>query len=155
MHSRNGTAHVCLSLCRRWCRSRCIFIAVQVSPKAFAAGAKEQEAGEMSLQGTAIEAPATGTPTMAELKGLYYRSMIRFHKHSNNYIEIVRCLLALYGDADTAARDKEGGGGGERAAEAYALLKQIVWCAPAPVVARLDGCGPCSGDHSDSYSCAC
>ena len=91
----------------------------QVSPKAFAAGSKDQEAGEISLQGTAIEQPAEGTPTMAELKVRYYNQMIRFHKESNNYIEIVRCLLAMYAD------QKEQ----EDSTEALALLKQIVWCA--------------------------
>ena len=85
-------------------------LTAQVSPKAFAAGAKEQEAGEMSLQGTAIEVPESGTPSMKELKVLYYESMIRFHKHSNNYIEIVRCLLALYSDA--SAEGKEDGASG-------------------------------------------
>lgn len=71
---------------------------MQVSPKAFAAGNKEQEAGEISLQGTAIEQPADGTPVMADLKHIYYKQMIRFHKQTNNYIEIVRALLAIYAD---------------------------------------------------------
>lgn len=71
---------------------------MQVSPKAFAAGAKEQEAGEISLQGTAIEQPEDGTPSMAELKHIYYNQMIRFHKQTNNYLEIVRALLAIYAD---------------------------------------------------------
>ena len=93
----------------------------QVSPKAFAAGSKDQEAGEISLQGTAIETPADGTPSMPELKVLYYNQMIRFHKESNNYIEIVRCLLAMYADK------------ADEGADALALLKQVVWCAAAAV----------------------
>ena len=93
----------------------------QVSPKAFAAGSKDQEAGEISLQGTAIEKPADGTPSMPELKVLYYNQMIRFHKESNNYIEIVRCLLAMYADK------------ADEGADALALLKQVVWCAAADV----------------------
>jgi hypothetical protein len=89
---------------------------VQVSPRAFAEGAREQEAGEMSLQGTAIEEPAAGTPVLAELKTIYYNQMIRFHKQSNNYIEIVRCLLAMYADVKNQRTDQWA-----------PLLKQIVW----------------------------
>lgn len=71
----------------------------------------------MSLQGTAIEVPAPGTPSMPELKTLYYNQMIRFHKQSNNYIEIVRCLLAMYADVKAKSSDQWA-----------PLLKQIVWC---------------------------
>jgi 26S proteasome regulatory subunit N5 len=88
---------------------------MQVSPKAFAAGTKEQEAGEISLQGTAIETPEEGTPSMPELKVLYYNQMIRLHMESNNYIEIVRCLLAMYADKKSDS------------AESLSLLKRVVW----------------------------
>jgi hypothetical protein len=91
--------------------------APQVSPKAFAQDSKDQEAGEISLQGTAIEKPEEGTPTMPELKERYYNQMIRYHKNTNNYIEIVRCLLAMYADKTNESPDT------------LALLKQIVWCA--------------------------
>jgi 26S proteasome regulatory subunit N5 len=90
--------------------------AAQVSPKAFAKGSKDQEAGEISLQGTAIEQPEEGTPAMPALKVRYYEQMICFHKQSNNYLEIVRCLLAMYADK-------------EEAADALATLKQVVWYA--------------------------
>lgn len=104
-----------------------------MSPRAFAAGAKDQEAGEISLQGTAIEVPEEGTPSMPELKVLYYNQMIRFHKHSNNYIEIVRCLIAMY-------EDKKGD-----SAAGLPLLKQIVWCALEPSAsARKYRLNPCS-----------
>lgn len=56
---------------------------------------------------------------MPELKVRYYEQMIRFHKQTNNYVEVVRCLLALYADTTEAPAD------------GAALLKQIVWCALA------------------------
>lgn len=91
--------------------------ALQVSPKAFAPGQKGQEAGEISLQGTAIEEPNEGTPTMPELKHIYYRQMIRFHKQSNNYLEVVRSLLSIYQDLKSTTDQWQ------------PVFKQIVWCA--------------------------
>lgn len=90
---------------------------VQVSPKAFAPGQKGQEAGEISLQGTAIEKPEEGTPSMPELKHIYYRQMIRFYKQSNNYLEVVRSLLSIYQDLKSTADQWQ------------PVFKQIVWCA--------------------------
>ena len=70
---------------------------------------------------------------MAELKVRYYQQMIRFHKESNNYIEVARCLLAMYADAQA--------GGAEEWAP---LLKQAVWCARALPLRPL-----CSGAHAE------
>lgn len=106
----------------RLCMDKNDFVRAQilsrkVSPKAFAASYKGQEAGEISLQGTAIEEPEAGTPSMPELKLLYYNQMIRFHKHSNNYLEITRCLLSIYtSDGVLDSSDKW-----------MPVLKQIVW----------------------------
>jgi hypothetical protein len=91
---------------------------VQVSPKAFAAETKEQEAGEISLQGTAIEKPDEGTPSMSELKHIYYNQMIRFHKQTNNYLEIVRALLAIYADFKTEPEKWQ------------PVFRKVVWCGP-------------------------
>lgn len=95
-----------------------------MSPKAFAAGSKEQEAGEISLQGTAIEQPDEGTPSMAELKHIYYNQMIRFHKQTNNYLEVVRALLAIYSDFKTEAEKWQ------------PVFKKVIWCVSIPCNAR-------------------
>jgi hypothetical protein len=93
---------------------------MQVSPKAFAPGQKEQAAGEISLQGTAIEKPEEGTPTMPELKHIYYNQMIRFHKQTNNYLEIVRALLSIYADFKGKPEQWQ------------PVFKKGVWCAIQP-----------------------
>lgn len=54
---------------------------------------------------------------MSELKHIYYRQMIRFHKQSNNYLEVVRSLLSIYEDLKGSADRWQ------------AVFKQIVWCA--------------------------
>lgn len=46
---------------------------------------------------------AQGTPSLEELKLIYYRSFIRYHSHHNNYLEICRCYRAIYESESIAA----------------------------------------------------
>ena len=39
---------------------------------------------------------AQGTPSLPELKLLYYGLLIRYHEHSNGYVDICRCYKAIY-----------------------------------------------------------
>jgi 26S proteasome regulatory subunit N5 len=36
------------------------------------------------------------TPSLAELKLLYYSLLIRYHEHANAYVDICRCYKAIY-----------------------------------------------------------
>ena len=36
------------------------------------------------------------TPSLAELKLLYYSLLIRYHEHANAYTDICRCYKAIY-----------------------------------------------------------
>jgi 26S proteasome regulatory subunit N5 len=37
-----------------------------------------------------------GIPSLPELKLVYYNQLIQYHSHSDNFLEIARCFLALY-----------------------------------------------------------
>ncbi len=39
---------------------------------------------------------AQGTPSLEELKLMYYRLLIRYHEHNNSYIDICRCYRSIY-----------------------------------------------------------
>ena len=45
-----------------------------------------------------------GTPSLQELKLLYYRLYIRYHEHDNNYLEMCRCYRSIY-ETETVAAD--------------------------------------------------
>lgn len=40
--------------------------------------------------------PLQDTPSLAELKLLYYGLLIRYHEHANAYVDICRCYKAIY-----------------------------------------------------------
>ena len=44
-----------------------------------------------------------GTPTLAQLKLIYYGLMVRYHLHSNDYLEVCRCHAAVLGSPSVAA----------------------------------------------------
>ncbi|EYU31117.1 hypothetical protein ABFS82_08G235700 [Erythranthe guttata] len=43
-----------------------------------------------------IEEPPADIPSLLELKRIYYELMIRYHAHSNDYLEICRCYKSIY-----------------------------------------------------------
>lgn len=79
---------------------RAHILSKKVSPRAFAVrpeGTKKGEStGEIGIEGTAIEAPEEGTPSLEELKLEYYGHMVRYHLHAGEYLEVARCYKAIY-----------------------------------------------------------
>ena len=70
----------------------------KVSPRAFtlrAAAKKGESSGEIGIEGTSIEPPAKGTPTLEELKIQYYSLMIQYYLHEENYLEVCRSYRAI------------------------------------------------------------
>ncbi|GAB4818648.1 hypothetical protein N2152v2_005694 [Parachlorella kessleri] len=113
----------------RLCLDRKDFVRAQIlskkiSPRAFAEQKKKgEQEGEIGIEGTAIEAPeegtpsleelklqyyaamiryyasmrySLGTPSLEELKLQYYAAMIRYYSHMHDYLEICRCYRAVY-----------------------------------------------------------
>lgn len=86
----------------RLCLDRKDFVRAQIlskkiSPRAFAEQKKKgEQEGEIGIEGTAIEAPEEGTPSLEELKLQYYAAMIRYYAHMHDYLEICRCYRAVY-----------------------------------------------------------
>lgn len=110
----------------RLCLDRKDFVRAQilskkVSPRAFVPqpeGAKKGETtGEIGIEGTAIEEPEEGTPSLEALKLQYYALMIRFYQHEANWLEVCRCYRAVY---DTPSIQEE-------AARWQDVLKKICW----------------------------
>ncbi|KAL4423423.1 hypothetical protein ABPG77_010001 [Micractinium sp. CCAP 211/92] len=109
----------------RLCLDRKDFVRAQilskkVSPRAFTVpeGAKKGEnTGEIGIEGTAIEEPEEGTPSLEALKLLYYSLMIRFYLHESNYLEVCRCYRAVY-DTPSSQEDP---------AKWQDVLKKICW----------------------------
>ena len=96
----------------------------KVSPKAFvqkASGKKGETSGEIGIEGTSIEAPAKGTPTLEELKLIYYKLMISFHSHEKNYIEICRAYRAIL-DTPCIEADKSASEDALKHAAWYSIL---------------------------------
>ncbi|EFN56675.1 hypothetical protein CHLNCDRAFT_56118 [Chlorella variabilis] len=92
----------------------------KISPRAFTApegGKKGEQTGEIGIEGTAIEEPEEGTPSLEALKLLYYSLMIRFHQHERNHLEVCRCYRAVY---DTPSIQED-------AAKWQDMLKKICW----------------------------
>lgn len=105
----------------RLCLEKKDFIRAQilsrkVSPKAFVERRGEAK-GEIGIEGTAIEAPDDGIPTLPELKLAYYELMVRYYSHYNNYLEMTRCYRAMY-ETETISADKD---------KWSAMLKRICW----------------------------
>ncbi|KAG7667361.1 hypothetical protein Ndes2526B_g04126 [Nannochloris sp. 'desiccata'] len=100
----------------RLCLERKDFVRAQIlsrkiSPRAFnvlSTGVvkKGESTGEIGIEGTAIEAPAPGTPTLEELKLAYYDLMVRYYSHESDYLEMCRAYRAVLDtpsvEADTA-----------------------------------------------------
>jgi 26S proteasome regulatory subunit N5 len=96
----------------------------KISPKAFvqkAHGKKSETTGEIGIEGTSIEAPAKGTPSLEELKLIYYKLMISFHSHEKNYIEICRSYRAIL-DTPSIEADKSASEDALKHAAWYSIL---------------------------------
>lgn len=92
----------------------------KVAPRAFIDGGKKgQAAGDVGIEGTVIEAPAPGTPSIGALKLKYYDLLVRYWQHKEDDLEVTRCLRAAY-DTPAVAADP---------AAADALLKRTCWYA--------------------------
>ena len=92
----------------------------KVAPRAFAdAGKKGTTAGEVGIEGTVIEPPSPGTPSLDALKLKYYDLLVRYWRHEGDALEVARCLRAAY-DTPSVAAD---------GAAADALLKRAAWYA--------------------------
>lgn len=88
----------------------------KISPRAFVEKRGEAK-GEIGIEGTAIEAPDEGVPSLPELKLTYYQHMIRYHGHANNYLEVTRCYRSVY-EVESVQADP---------AKWATVLKKICW----------------------------
>jgi 26S proteasome regulatory subunit N5 len=96
----------------------------KVSPRAFAVRnkAKKGEAtGEIGIEGTSIEEPAKGTPSLEELKIQYYTLMIQYHLHEKNFLEVCRSYRAIL-DTPSIAADPQAWERALKCAAWYAIL---------------------------------
>ncbi|EIE19531.1 putative 26S proteasome regulatory subunit [Coccomyxa subellipsoidea C-169] len=98
---------------------RAQILAKKVSPRAFVdqSHKKGQNAGEVGIEGTTIQAADAGTPSLPELKLMYYQLLIRYHEHNNSYIDICRCYRSIY-EVPSIAEDPAKWG---------PVLKRICW----------------------------
>eukprot|EP01025_Chloroclados_australasicus_P010027 TRINITY_DN1390_c0_g1_i2.p1 TRINITY_DN1390_c0_g1~~TRINITY_DN1390_c0_g1_i2.p1 ORF type:complete len:492 (+),score=82.47 TRINITY_DN1390_c0_g1_i2:122-1597(+) len=96
---------------------RAQMLSKKISPRAFEA---KEKAGDIGVEGTAIQEAEEGIPSLADLKIDYYYLMIQFHRaHEDQYLDICRCYRALYesdGIRDDPARSTD-------------ILKKICWYA--------------------------
>eukprot|EP00210_Caulerpa_lentillifera_P001847 g1776.t1 len=88
----------------------------KISPKAFLER-RGETAGEIGIEGTAIEAPDKDIPTLAELKMIYYYTLIRYHRKFGDYLEICRAYKAMYESQEIASDQSKW----------MPLLKKICW----------------------------
>ncbi|CAL5228222.1 g11312 [Coccomyxa viridis] len=77
---------------------RAHILAKKVSPRAFVEqpNKKGQKEGEVGIEGTTIQAADADTPSLQDLKLMYYNLLIRYHEHQNSYIDICRCYRSIY-----------------------------------------------------------
>lgn len=67
----------------------------KISPRVFDADTSKEKKKPKEGDNMVEEAPAD-IPSLPELKRIYYELMIRYHSHSNDYLEICRCYKAIY-----------------------------------------------------------
>ncbi|XP_027178753.1 26S proteasome non-ATPase regulatory subunit 12 homolog A-like [Coffea eugenioides] len=67
----------------------------KISPRVFEADTSKEKKKPKEGENIVEEAPAD-IPSLLELKRIYYELMIRYHSHSNDYLEICRCYKAIY-----------------------------------------------------------
>ena len=123
MHKTEKIAYILEQV--RLCLDRQDFVRAQilarkVSPRAFVrplGEKKGEDTGEVGIEGTAVEAPAPGTPSLEQLKLLYYSLMIRFYLHEKNYLELCRSYRAIL-DTPSIKEDTK---------EYDSVLKKAAW----------------------------
>lgn len=81
---------------------RAHILSKKISPKAFVER-RGEGAGDIGIEGTAIEAPDEDVPALSDLKVMYYNTLIRYHRQFNDYLEICRAYKAMYASRDIAA----------------------------------------------------
>lgn len=82
----------------------------KISPKAFmirSVSKKGEASGEIGIEGTSIEPPAKGTPTLEELKIRYYSLMIKYYLHEKDYLEVCRSYRAILDTPQIASNTSE------------------------------------------------
>ncbi|CAA2961274.1 26S proteasome non-ATPase regulatory subunit 12 homolog A [Olea europaea subsp. europaea] len=67
----------------------------KISPRVFEAETSKEKKKPKEGE-SIIEEPPADIPSLLELKKIYYQLMIRYHSHSNDYLEICRCYKAIY-----------------------------------------------------------
>ncbi|CAA3010337.1 26S proteasome non-ATPase regulatory subunit 12 homolog A-like [Olea europaea subsp. europaea] len=67
----------------------------KISPRVFEVDASKEKKKPKEGESIVEEAPAD-IPSLLELKQIYSHLMIRYHSHSNDYLEICRCYKAMY-----------------------------------------------------------
>ncbi|RVW55049.1 26S proteasome non-ATPase regulatory subunit 12-like A [Vitis vinifera] len=67
----------------------------KISPRVFDADSSKEKKKPKEGDSVVEEAPAD-IPSLPELKRIYYELMIRYHSHSNDYLEICRSYKAIY-----------------------------------------------------------
>ncbi|KAK4485993.1 hypothetical protein RD792_008648, partial [Penstemon davidsonii] len=67
----------------------------KISPRVFEADTSKEKKKPKEGENMVEEAPAD-IPSLLELKRIYYQLMIRYHSHSNDYLEICRCYKSIY-----------------------------------------------------------
>ncbi|KAL3527914.1 hypothetical protein ACH5RR_012570 [Cinchona calisaya] len=87
----------------------------KISPRVFEADTKEKKKPKEG-ENVVEEAPAD-IPSLLELKRIYYELMIRYHSHSNDYLEMCRCYKAIY-DIPSVKEDP---------AQWIPVLRKICW----------------------------
>lgn len=125
MHKTEKIAYILEQV--RLCLDRQDFVRAQIlsrkiSPRAFSVplGAKKgEDTGEVGIEGTAVEAPAPGTPSLEQLKLSYYSLMIRYYAHEKEYLEMCRAYRAIL-DTPCVKENRD---------EYDAVLKKAAWYA--------------------------
>ncbi|XP_022851232.1 26S proteasome non-ATPase regulatory subunit 12 homolog A-like isoform X2 [Olea europaea var. sylvestris] len=67
----------------------------KISPRVFEAETSKEKKKPKEGE-SVVEEPPADIPSLLELKKIYYQLMIRYHSHSNDYLEICRCYKAIY-----------------------------------------------------------
>ncbi|KAL2551486.1 26S proteasome non-ATPase regulatory subunit 12-like protein A [Forsythia ovata] len=83
---------LCLD-CQDYIRAQ--ILSRKISPRVFEVDASKEKKKLKEGENIVEEAPAD-IPSLLELKRIYYQLMIRYHSHSNDYLEICRCYKAMY-----------------------------------------------------------
>ncbi|GMI65900.1 hypothetical protein HRI_000259300 [Hibiscus trionum] len=83
---------LCLD-CQDYVRAQ--ILSRKISPRVFDVDTSEEE--KKPKEGdNVVEEPPADIPSLMELQCVYYKLMIRYYSHNNDYLEICRCYMAMY-----------------------------------------------------------